>query len=463
LILNAGVLQVVRAKSTVGKAARIFWFSIYARGMNEAEKARRFWRRRALTVVLRRNLAGWLEVFLPALLGCTVAFAGALLILRKSETNTRVAWIIYGTGLIFLALGSLWRAWPRFFSLCDALVRLEVSLHLHNRLTAAACGVGAWPEPTEDSRDGFRWRMTKILVPIFASVLLVWAAISVPLVLAITDQRPPNEQPLAWSQVESWRETLEKENLVEQPALEKLKNQLDELRQQAPEKWYSHSSLEAGDNLRQETEQSLRELQRDLQIASEALAALQKFGEQVSVGDLKNIDEALKKALAGLQLGNLPLNKELLERLKNFDPNKLKQLSPEQLAELIKRLKEGTGVCQNCLGAGDKKDGDQLLIVGEQTGSGGPGGGGGPAPLTLKKEPTQLASGKTEAITGDDLTRTTPGEVLGISKGEHEVEKTANNGPVEAGAIRSEGEGGETVWKDELTPQERETLQRFFK
>jgi hypothetical protein len=71
---------------------------------------------------------------------------------------------------------------PRFFSLRDALVRLEVSLQLHNRLTAADCGVGAWPAPATDARDGFRWRLAKIFVPVVTSVMLVWAASSVPFV-----------------------------------------------------------------------------------------------------------------------------------------------------------------------------------------------------------------------------------------------------------------------------------------
>ena len=43
----------------------------------------------------------------------------------------------------------------------------------------------------------------------------------------------------------------------------------------------------------------------------------------------------------------------------------------------------------------------------------------------------------------------------GMSKVEHEINKDAYSGPVAAGAIQSAGQGGETVWKDELTPQER--------
>src|SRR5438067_13446365 len=104
--------------------------------MND-EIAQRFWRKQATLVTLRRNFACWLEAFLPALLGSTVVFACALLILRKMDANPRGAWIGYGVFLLISALVGLIAARRRFFVIADALVRLEASLHLHNRLTAA--------------------------------------------------------------------------------------------------------------------------------------------------------------------------------------------------------------------------------------------------------------------------------------------------------------------------------------
>lgn len=431
--------------------------------MNPSE-AHRFWQKKARFVLLRQNLGCWLEAFLPALLVSTFLFASTLLILRKMDARTTGAWFGYGAALFTAAVIGFMISRRKFFTKADALVRLEAALHLHNRLTAAAAGVGDWPAPIDSPDAGLRWRFEKIFWPVVGSALLVWAATSVPLFSAKTDARPPTDQPLAWSQVQSWTDALEKEKLVEKTALEKLRAQLDELRIQDPDQWYNYSSLEAGDNLRQETEQSLRALQHDLQSVADALAAAQKFGDQMSAADLQNVNDALKKALQGLQLGNLPLNKELLAQLENFDPSKIRQLTPEQLAELQKRLKEGAGVCGHCLGNGGDKNRDALMaLINQQTGSGGPGGGGGPAPLNLKKDETQLGTNKSESIANDDLTRATPGDLLGVSKGEHEVNKNDYSGPVAAGAIQSLGQGGETVWKDELTPQERDTLQRFFK
>ena len=52
---------------------------------------------------------------------------------------------------------------------------------------------------------------------------------------------------------------------------------------------------------------------------------------------------------------------------------------------------------------------------------------------------------------------------MGLGKGEHTVDPSAYKGPTSAGAVAADGSGGETVWRDDLTPQEREVLRNFFK
>ena len=56
-----------------------------------------------------------------------------------------------------------------------------------------------------------------------------------------------------------------------------------------------------------------------------------------------------------------------------------------------------------------------------------------------------------------------PGDLVGVGKGEHTVDPSAYTGPTSAGAALSEGTGGEAVWRDDLTPQERTLLKNFFK
>jgi hypothetical protein len=91
---------------------------------------------------------------------------------------------------------------------------------------------------------------------------------------------------------------------------------------------------------------------------------------------------------------------------------------------------------------------------------GGPGGGGGPAPLTAKP-PTDLHSTTTDTVSNDDISRALPGEIVALSAGTHEVD-TNPPAPVTGGTITDPGRGGEAVWKDSLTPKERETVSKFF-
>ena len=60
--------------------------------------------------------------------------------------------------------------------------------------------------------------------------------------------------------------------------------------------------------------------------------AREGVGDGLTASELKTLTDALDKATQGLDTGYLPLNKELLQKLKNLDPAKLRQLSPEQLA-----------------------------------------------------------------------------------------------------------------------------------
>lgn len=436
-------------------------------GFSSANETERFWRKHARLAVARFNFARWLAVFLPWLFGGSVAFAAALLVMRGLKMNINFAWMFFGAMLLLCAIGALLAAKRRFINTSDALARFDAVLHLHNRLTAAAAGIGRWPAKPNDYPDsGFRWRWRSIAPPVLASLLLVFAAARVPLTFSNHDAAHPTQQPLAWTQVESWAQTLAEQNLVEEQKLEKLREAVNDLKKQPGDQWFSQSSLEAGDTLRQQTEQSLRALERDLRRGDEAISAMEKLGDSLSAADSKLLGDALQKAVQGLEMGNLPLNKELLDQLKNIDPSQLKQLSAEQLAQLQKRLKEGLGACQQCLGNGDENDSDALLAViqNQRTGAGGKGGGGGVAPLSLKEASTDLHTKQTEALAqSEDMSRATPGDLLGVSKGEHDVDKTQFQGPASGGAISSNGAGGEAVWRNSLVPREREVLQRYFK
>jgi hypothetical protein len=421
----------------------------------------KFWQRQAASSARWQNFAWCLDSFLPAAVAVSVAFACALLIGRKMSALPPHMGLWFGAALTAAALYAWVRARRKFLTTAEALVQIESQLHLHNRLTAAAAGIGEYPAPRQVN-TGFNWRWRNIAPPLAASALIVAAAALVP--LSTTSSRSvPTEQPIAWAQVESWIEQLEQNETVEPQSLEELREQLEQLRDRNAEEWYSHSSLEAGDNLRQQTAQSIQSLQRDLDAAAAALETLEQQGDRLSASELKSLDEALQKAIQGMELGTLPLNKELLSELKELDLSKLVKLTPEQLATMKKRLAECSSVCKECTNPGGPGEADLLVAALNKPGSGGITRGPGSAPLTFQQEQTETTAGTTEGVKNDDLSRALPGEVLNLSKGEHEVDRMAPTGPVAAGAVRSTGEGGEAVWRNDLTPGEREILRRFFK
>ena len=418
-------------------------------------RERSFWTAKGRRLAIRRNVACWLDIFVPSSCAIGLFGAGALLVARLLRFSQNSVWLGIAIASFLGAIASWWFARRRFFTLEDGLTRLDHIGGLHNRLSAARVGVGSWPRPRE-LRDDARWHWLRLIGPIgLALLVLIGAAyVKVP---HRNRHEPITEQPLAWVQIESWLKTLQESQLIQAEALKKLGADMDELRQQLPENWYNQSSLEASDTLREKTEQALRSLRDDLHKTEDALAAGSTVNQSSSSGELKMLNESLQKALHGLEMGNLPLNKELLSNLRKLDLSKVKQLDASQLAKLREKLKSGVRVCEKCVGPSVRAGKE---IAGQ---AGGTGGGGKSAPLTAKQAPTDLHTKETDTVSNTDLSRATIGDVSGVDKAEHTVKKTAPKQPVSGGVITSAGTGGEAVWRDSLTPEEREVLQRFFK
>ena len=83
--------------------------------------------------------------------------------------------------------------------------------------------------------------------------------------------------------------------------------------------------------------------------------------------------------------------------------------------------------------------------------------------LTFNEKPAELASTSKEAVSNSDLEHALPGDLMGVGKGEHNVDPSKYAGPIAGGTAASNGEGGEAVWRNDLTPKEREVLKNFFK
>ncbi len=435
-----------------------------------ADDATSFWRRRARWTAWRHNFGRVLGAFLPVCLGLSAGFACALLVARQNGVAGRTVWLVYGAALLAGAGAAVWYAGREgFFTARDALVRLDWHLGLHNRLTAAAAGVGTFPPP-RSAPDGYAFRWQKILPPLAGALGLVLAAAWVPIARPAAEF-VPETPPVALSQTADWLDLLKKTDLVQEPALEDFHERLEQLRQQPARDWYSQSSLEASDNLHGQTEQSLQALQRDLRTAASSLETMERVTEQTTPAEAKAIADRLQEALTGLELGNLPLNHELLSQLKGLDPSQMKSLTPEQLETLRQRLKNGVKITEAMLRPakpGETPGEDALALIAaaasERGKPGGPGGGKSSSPLEFRDKPTQLGSTATESVpNSSDLDHALPGDLVGVGKGEHTVDPNAYTGPTSAGAAASDGTGGEAVWRDDLTPQEREVLRNFYK
>ena len=68
-----------------------------------------------------------------------------------------------------------------------------------------------------------------------------------------------------------------------------------------------------------------------------------------------------------------------------------------------------------------------------------------------------------ETLRSDDFERSALGDTLAVGQTEHEIDETLYQGPQAAGAVAAAGEGGETVWRNPLPPDEQQVLKRYFK
>ena len=173
-------------------------------------------------LVAQVNFAWWLKYFLPALFACSIIGAGALLYIRKAEVPTLYFWIAFALVVLLSALISVRLARKKFFSLDDALVRLELHYSLDSRLTAAEHGKTLWPRLADSDEAAVSYRSVRIAAPAIMSVLVLILAAKIP-VTRLPDAIPViPEKPLSWQQIEELIDTLEEEEVVEEEVLEEL-------------------------------------------------------------------------------------------------------------------------------------------------------------------------------------------------------------------------------------------------
>lgn len=97
----------------------------------------------------------------------------------------------------------------------------------------------------------------------------------------------------------------------------------------------------------------------------------------------------------------------------------------------------------------------------ERLGRGGINRGRGDTPMFYGDE-QDLGTNNLERVSNPDLSRATPGDVLGLGETEHDDEKAASKRQA-GGEISGRGQGGDAIWRDVLMPEEKAALKRYFK
>lgn len=429
-----------------------------------------FWLLTARRLARRLDLARWLERVLPVWAATSIVVACGLLLLRnRGVVELTGFWL--GAGSAFVLSGLTVFILDTRKNLTrphEALVWLEHRLELHNRLSSASAGVGPWPSPREEVSELLSWRPTRLLPPPLFSAALIAAAIWIPVSVQPGAKPPPIAPPVAWTEMERWLEELEATELVDESAVAAWEDRVDSLESQPKEEWYRHSSLEAGESLRDELASELRALERSLSAAEASLTELIELDDDGSSETLRLARERLGESLEDLELSSLPLSRKIKRQLMTLTRERdVKRMTKEQLERLRERLRERRY-------AGLPRPGDEAYAFltpgesGESSVSGEPGRGGvtrgpGSAPIELAEERTELGTDRIEDVLGHEPLGAELGENVAVGIGEHDIDTSGYRPGQEAGAVDAPGEGGELVWSQTLSPEERQILEKYFK
>lgn len=472
------------------------------------------WSRHSRRVARKVNLGWWLQVVSTPLVVTGLAGACALLLLRRFPSTPQTGILAASTAGVVAAIGVI--AWlvarKRFEAASQSMVRIEAAMKLRNGLSAAKAGISPWPSPPPVVSAGLDWRWQRVLVPPVAALGFLTAGLLIP-VSAVSPRQQSAEQPLAWQQIEADLQRLEEDkDVIDQTYIEETKKQLEELKSQDPDEWFSHSSLEATDALKQQHASDLQSLQRELGRAQKAMNDLAASADKMTPAQKDNLMNQLDQAVKNLESGALKPNSELMNQLSKMDTTNLGQIPSDKMEQLRQNMQKAAKAAQECQGDGQGNpengenggkgkggkggqgdqwsdelndgggngegdgqgegngegegdgEGDGSGEDGQQgsgKGNGDVGRGPGHAPGMLGKERGQNATGDLTGIESKDLSRALPGDLLELQNGEHDVDKTAR-GPQAGGAAGDTGAGGDRVWKESLDPSEQKALKKFF-
>ncbi len=438
------------------------------------------WRSHARWMAAKVNAAGVLEELGPWLVALGAAGFAVILMLRIRDGGPppKLFFARLLAPAFLMTLLAVLRVRRRLVGIMASMVRLEARHRLHNALTMAVLGLAPWPEIPPLVQDGLAWRWGRAAGPLAMCLLCLGAAFLLPVshepVAAHAEM-----QPQSWSQMQEWLKKLKEESIASPQALAEQFSKIAELRSQPEDRWFSHESLHASDTLKEQLRREIGALGARMADAERSLGALQEHGDAMSEEGREQLLKEFSESMEAMKSGTLPLHPDLLQELRQMDPKNLKGMSQEQLKQLREALKNKGAACEGMGGefgrekgfVGDGQGDDETgrgsrdrMATGPEGNGAGQGGvsrGPGVAPLTLSEDENAFGTSRNEGVQGRDYSRSQPGSVLGIQDGRHPVDKNPAT-PAAAGEVKSAGRGGEQVWRETLTPEEKAVLRRVF-
>jgi len=434
------------------------------------------WRAIARNTSRKINFGWWLQVLGTPLLIAGLIIACGILIARRELDSLPWLPVTLGTiaVIILTSLACLLAARRKFETTKQSLVRIEAAMRLRNALTAADHGVAPWPQVPAKVNDGTGWHWKRILPPLLGTTLIIACGFLIP-IHAKSAAQNTDQEPSAWSELDTSLDQLDNQEVVQQEYIEEMREKLESLREQSPDEWFSHSSLEATDTLKQNHQNEQEALRNNLKRAERSLEELQRGGANMNAEKKKRLLDDFDQALQKMEQGGMKPNKALLKQLQKLDPKELDNLTPEQMDQLRENMRKHAEKLNQQGGEkgdqpGEGEDNWMNDGEGDQEGEGPPKNqpgegdinrGPGTAPNLLGDPRADTGKGKLERLESKDKDRALPGDLLQTSDGEHDVDKS-KQGPSTGGAASSKGKGGDRVWKDSLLPEEKKALKKFF-
>jgi len=402
------------------------------------------------------NLSILLARLLPWMAGLTVGAAIATLVMRTFALPLWPVGAAFALAFVLLLVLLVRREKERFWGAEDGLARLEIANQLGGRLTTAQAGIGQWPEAI-GAGDAFRSRLLVAGGPLLAG-LVIWAlAAWLPLPQSEAGSTPLT-QPLAFTETEELLQALEQVEQLEPESIDRFEEALDQLRSRPAEEWYSHSSLEAGESLLANLQDSARRLADSLEGADGALGQVGSDPTSASDATAERASRNLRQALDGMDASELRIGEGLKQALQNAGtPEGLRQLSLAQLQRIQIQIQQiGTGVCKG-LGS---EFGSEAGQDGEGPGKGGINRGPGTAPLTIGPREAVEESGVEGGVASDLDGDVGIGDVVGTRLTRPEENEQPFS--ISRGGEAAISAASEAVNRQPVTPAERRILQRYF-